>query len=227
VALLLDCLNAHSAAAISAPRLEDSAGVRQSSCFPFPGTARWLFENAPLSVWTRHVPFARQRSVSFRHGSASRQVPWVLGAAMLLRCGAVREVGGLDETYFMFYEEVDLCRKLARHGWGTYYVPNAAVMHVGAASTSQQSSAMLLQRIQSTIDYYDRHCTAGQRWLWTGLLRAKWAALLVRDAARLLVTADPTARRHLQDQQTVYRSALFTRAAAGAVTERAANSRSA
>ena len=211
VAQLAAYLEGHPTAAIAGPAILDENGAVQPSCFPFPGTHGWFWENAPLSYWTRRVPFARERSISWRRASSPRAVPWVLGAAMLLRRRAVLDAGGMDETYFLYYEEVDLCRRLAATAWETHYVPSAVIAHVGAASTSQQRSAALVRRFQSTLQYYDRHLTGPARRLWRTLVRTKWAALLIRDSAHLLILRDSARREEVRAQWRAYSAMTFAR----------------
>jgi len=211
IAQLAAYLDAHPDVAIAAPRLEDGTGATQTSCFPFPGTRGWLFENGPLTLWTRLVPWARERSVSFRTSLDSRAVPWALGAALFVRREAALAVGAFDESYFMYFEEVDLCYRLALAGWETHFVPAAVVMHVGGASTSQVRAEMLIQRFSSTIDYYRRHSSGLTRAFWTSLVRLRWVVRLVRDSAKLLVTVNPEKREHLRSERSAWWAASFAR----------------
>ncbi|HUG40846.1 MAG TPA: glycosyltransferase family 2 protein [Longimicrobiales bacterium] len=60
-------------------------------------------------------------------------VDWIEGCCMLLRPGAVEAVGGFDEAYFLYFEEIDLCHRLREAGWSVRVVPGAAVLHPKAA----------------------------------------------------------------------------------------------
>jgi GT2 family glycosyltransferase len=210
-AILARHLDDRPAAAIAAPRLIDDRGIPQISVFPFPGTSGWLLENAPLAALVRRLPAARVRSVSFRETPDARPVPWALGAALLMRRDAVLAVGGFDESYFMYYEEVDLCRRLAQAGHETLYVPGATIVHVGGASTGQQWTTMSIRRHQSAIDYYHRHLRGWRRVAWSGLLRVGWTAHLAAAAARGLVARDADARRQYAEQQTARWAAIRSR----------------
>ena len=211
IAQLTAYLDAHPEVAIAAPRLVDRTGVTQTSCFPFPGTRGWLFENGPLTVWTRLVPWARERSVSFHTGLDARAVPWALGAALCVRRAAALSVGAFDERYFMYFEEVDLCYRLAQAGWKTHFVPAALVMHLGGGSTSQVRTAMLIQRFRSTVDYYRRHSSGMTRVFWISMVRLRWLVRLVRDSARLLLTTNPKRRERLRHERSAWWGALFAR----------------
>jgi N-acetylglucosaminyl-diphospho-decaprenol L-rhamnosyltransferase len=63
-------------------------------------------------------------------------VDWVTGACFLVRRVAFDSVGGFDERYFMYVEEVDLCWRLARAGWRTGYESSARVLHLAGVSTA-------------------------------------------------------------------------------------------
>ena len=62
-------------------------------------------------------------------GSEPYPVDWIDGCCMLLRRSAVEEIGGLDERYFLYYEETDLCSRLSRAGWQIILVPEVEVLH--------------------------------------------------------------------------------------------------
>src|SRR5213076_1646573 len=76
----------------------------------------------PLPRWDGHEPCA---------------VDWVNGCAMMVRRSSFVEVGGFDEAFFMYAEEKDLCKRLARRGWQVWLVPCGAVVHYGESSTGE------------------------------------------------------------------------------------------
>ncbi|HEX9295319.1 MAG TPA: glycosyltransferase family 2 protein [Polyangiaceae bacterium] len=62
-------------------------------------------------------------------------VDWVAGASMMIRREVFSDVGLFDETFFLYFEETDFCRRAKQRGWSTYYVRRSAVAHIGGAST--------------------------------------------------------------------------------------------
>jgi N-acetylglucosaminyl-diphospho-decaprenol L-rhamnosyltransferase len=82
---------------------------------------------------------------------------------MLLRRSAFDAVGGFDPAYFMYFEDTDLCRRLAEAGWQSVYVPTAVVEHTGAHSTRRNRPAMLRAHHASAYRYLARQY-AGVRW---------------------------------------------------------------
>ena len=198
----------HARAAVIAPAILDAAGQRHASYFPFPGTLAWLLENAPLSWVVRRVPALVRRSVSLRQPDRPCRVPWVLGCAMLLRRDALAEVGGFDERYFLYFEEVDLCQRLAERGWEVHFAPGARVRHDGGASTSQQRTAALIRHYDSTLIYYRRYYHGARLAFWESAIHVKRLALLARDSARLVTKGDPSERRSLEEQREAWLDAI-------------------
>jgi len=62
-------------------------------------------------------------------------VDWICGASMMIRAAVLEAIGGLDEGYFLYFEETDFCLRARRAGFPTWYVPESRVMHVGGQST--------------------------------------------------------------------------------------------
>jgi GT2 family glycosyltransferase len=66
----------------------------------------------------------------------TRQLDFILGCALLIRAEVLKQIGLLDERFFVFYEEIDLCLRAKAAGWQVAIVPDAQILHVGGASTS-------------------------------------------------------------------------------------------
>jgi N-acetylglucosaminyl-diphospho-decaprenol L-rhamnosyltransferase len=86
-------------------------------------------------------------------------VDWVSGACMLIRRAAFDALGGFDPGYFMYAEEVDLCYRMRRAGWQTWYEPAAHVLHVGGASSSghrpaEREAALFCGRVRFFRTHY-------------------------------------------------------------------------
>ena len=193
-------MDRHPQAVVIGPLLRGPNGSVQQSYFPFPGTLAWLLENEPISWLLPYLPVARERFLCLTPPSAERVVPWVVGAALLIRRVAFEAVGGFDETFFMYFEEIDLCLRLrARHG-EVHFTPAGTVIHIGGASTSQFRKAMLVAHFRSSLRYYRRHCSAPARAFWTFLMRLKMVIRLARDSVRLVVESDPARRAVLLQQ---------------------------
>jgi N-acetylglucosaminyl-diphospho-decaprenol L-rhamnosyltransferase len=184
----------HPRAAIVGPRLQNPNGTLQRSAYPFPSAPDTLLGESGLHLAVRRVPGLRDRFLRTWSHDTSRQVPWVLGAALAIRRSAFEAVGGFDEGFFMYGEEVDLCRRLTAAGFEIRYEPAATVIHVGGASTSQRSTVMQREYVVSTRRYLLRHESPRSAARLLRVLRAATAARLARDGVRLALSRDPSER---------------------------------
>lgn len=199
-------LDAHPRVGMAGPLLLNPDGSTQASAFPFPGTLAWLVENDPVAPLLGLVPPLRRRTLRFAPPAVPAAVPWVLGAALAIRRAAFDAVGGFDPSFFMYFEEVDLARRLAAAGWETHLVPTAPVTHVGGASTSQVRIGMVVQHFRSTNLFYRRHYRGPRLAAWIAIMRAKMAARIARDAVALV--ARPAERPRLRERLAAWRAAL-------------------
>jgi GT2 family glycosyltransferase len=150
-------LDLHPRAAVVGPRLVNVDGTLQASCYPFPGTFQWLLDNDTLDQLIRHVPILQNRLLRTWPHTCVRVVPWVKGAALAIRREAFKAVGGFDESFFMYFEETDLCSRLIAAGWQVHFAPVTTVMHVGGASTRQYSTAMTVQYFTGLMQFLHKH----------------------------------------------------------------------
>jgi len=97
----------------------------------------------PTNPWTRRY---RQLDVD---PNRTRDVDWISGAALWLRRDALDDVGGWDERYFMYMEDVDLCLRLRRAGWRIAFEPAGEIVHVQGASTSKVPYRMIAEHHRS------------------------------------------------------------------------------
>ena len=138
VSALVQFMEQHPRAGISGSRLEDPDGTPQCSAHQMITPLSELIESArlrPLSrVFRRHVvspPLDATRT---------QQHDWVSGASFMVRREVFEQVGLLDDGYFLYFDEVDFCRRAALAGWETWYVPDSRVVHLEGQATgiSQQ-----------------------------------------------------------------------------------------
>jgi N-acetylglucosaminyl-diphospho-decaprenol L-rhamnosyltransferase len=146
------------------PRLDNHDGTLYPSAREFPklGDAighAFLVDVAPNNRFTR-----RYRMLDWDHREA-RRVDWVSGACFLARRVALDAVGGFDEAYFMYLEDVDLCWRLGRAGWRAGYEPTAGIMHVQGVSTARAPYRMVLAHHRSMLRFWWRSTTPSHRLL--------------------------------------------------------------
>jgi N-acetylglucosaminyl-diphospho-decaprenol L-rhamnosyltransferase len=138
-------LETHPQAGLVAPLLRNPDGSLQRSVRNFPTRWRLATEFWFLrKIAQRSELFNGFYAGSFAHDS-DRLVEWVMGAALLVRKQALAEIGGLDEDFFLFSEEVDLQYRLREAGWECWFTPAAEVTHVGGASHGNRLFKELLR----------------------------------------------------------------------------------
>lgn len=99
-------------------------------------------------------------------GGPALDVAYVYGALMAVRMEAVRQVGALDEDFFMYYEDADWCRRMRRAGWRVVVFTDLAVIHIGGASSQGVSAAAAAARyFRSELLFHRKH-HPGARYLW-------------------------------------------------------------
>lgn len=184
------------------PRLLNPDGSLQPSCHPTPTLAREFWRLFHLDAI---YPYARYPMHRWDQDTP-RRVDVIQGACLLLRRDALDQVGLLDEDYFMYSEEVDLCTRLRRAGWQIYWVPRAKVVHYGAQSTRQVADEMFLQLHRSKVLYFRKHCNNLTVRLYKLLL---FAAALARLAGHPVVwLAHPSRRQDILTLAGRYRQLI-------------------
>jgi len=138
------------------PRLRAADGKPARSCFYFPSLTRPYLNSA---VFRRlfgerfGLPYAWEHPC-LRDGGA---VDWLSGACLLLRREALAAAGALDERYFMYFEDTDLCRRLWRAGWQVVYWPAVEVVHEGGASARGHEGRLSVEHRRSALIYFSTH----------------------------------------------------------------------
>lgn len=178
LAELVSFLQAHPRCAIAGPKIFDARGRIAESCGEFD---TWIGAFLRSSAWGEWPPLRRYANGAklraWDYGSP-RQVDLVIGAAMLLRRCVFEELGGFDERYFMYHEEVDLAKRVADAGYETWFVPSAQAEHVGEGSSRGKSVEGYKQRSRRA--YWVKH--HGRLWYYTLA-----AALIARYVLMLAV----------------------------------------
>ena len=132
VLALAQFLSAHPRAGAVGSRFEHEDGTPWQIAFRFPTPLSELESGAGLGVLSRLL---KDHSVARELGLVPEQVDWLSGASMMMRREVLESVGGFDETYFLYFEETDLCLRIKSAGWEIWYVPDSRVMHIRGQST--------------------------------------------------------------------------------------------
>jgi hypothetical protein len=93
-----------------------------------------------------------------------RDVDWALGASMMFRAEALRQVGYFDEGFRLYCEDIDLCYRLWKNGWAVYYYPEAIVIHDHQANSDKRLLSLhTFWHYQSMLRYFYKHGVSGFR----------------------------------------------------------------
>ena len=163
ISALAAALAAHPEAAAAAPRLVDGAGRAELSFGWSISPVGELQQKIAGALYNRRVgPVVRWVERATR---APGEREWASGAALLVRRSDLEKVGLLDERYFMYTEDVDLCVQLRRRGRKILFVPQAEIRHLRGRSAARNPATERLRR-RSQMAYYEKHHP-----LWLPLLR--------------------------------------------------------
>jgi GT2 family glycosyltransferase len=151
--MLLDFMETELHIGLVGAQLLNADGSLQTSCYPAPTLLRELWRLFHLDSL---YPYGTYRMTDWEL-TKPRQVDALLGACLLIRRRVLDEVGMLDEDYFMYSEEIDLCYRVRQAGWPIYWVPQAQIVHYGGQSTQQVPSKMFLHLYRSKLRYFRKH----------------------------------------------------------------------
>ncbi|HSA99737.1 MAG TPA: glycosyltransferase family 2 protein [Anaerolineales bacterium] len=138
VKALVEFMEGHTQAGIAGSLLENRDGGVECSAHRIHSPLSELDAGARLGLLSRLL---RRYVVSESPATEAHLCDWVSGASMIVRREVLEQVGLMDEGYFLYFEEVDFCRRAQRAGWECWYVPESRVMHLEGASTDIRATA--------------------------------------------------------------------------------------
>jgi N-acetylglucosaminyl-diphospho-decaprenol L-rhamnosyltransferase len=139
---LLDYGTQHPELAILGPQILDDDGSRYPSARSFPSLRNGIGHALFANIW-KNNPWSHSYKQDRIETNEPRTVGWVSGAFMCIRTSAYTDLGGFDERYFMYFEDVDLCLRAHNKNMSIAYVPSAVIEHSGAHSTQSNKPQML------------------------------------------------------------------------------------
>lgn len=167
------------------PALLNTDGTVYPSARALPSLAQGAGHALLVKVWPGN-PWTRAYRAQHEQAGDQREAGWLSGACLLLRRSAFEEVGGFDDGYFMFFEDVDLGERLGRAGWANVYVPQARVTHVGGTSWRARPARMISAHHASAARYVARRYP--HVWQWPVRV-AVTAGLRLRERSELRAAA--------------------------------------
>ncbi|MGH9011167.1 MAG: glycosyltransferase family 2 protein, partial [Acidimicrobiia bacterium] len=144
------------------PRLHNPDGSVYPSARQIPSLVDAVGHGLLFFVWPDN-PFTGRYRETGADPARPRDVDWVSGAAIWLRRAALDDVGGWDERYFMYVEDVDLCWRLRRACWRVAYEPAGTVEHLLGISTASRPYRMIAEHHRSLLRFASVRFTGPRR----------------------------------------------------------------
>jgi GT2 family glycosyltransferase len=161
---MVDCLDGDPEIGAVGCKQWTGDGQLYQSCFPFPSIRDHLIH---ASLFRTCAP-AWQGTLAARQAidcTKSQDVDWINGACLMVRRDLMRAFGGLDEGYFMYFEDVDLCRALHQRGYHVRHLADADIVHFIGRSGERDRTRLNLVWEFSRIRYVEKHFPRCKRWL--------------------------------------------------------------
>ncbi|GCE78158.1 glycosyltransferase [Cellulomonas biazotea] len=153
----------HPRAGALGPALLNPDGSVYPSARALPSLTQGAGHALLVKVWPGN-PWTKAYRAQHERAGEARTAGWLSGACLLLRRTAFEAVGGFDDGYFMFFEDVDLGERLGRAGWDNLYVPQAQVTHVGGTSWRERPARMISAHHASAARYVSRRYPHAYQW---------------------------------------------------------------
>ncbi len=174
IGILVEFLDQHPHYGFAGSYIYGTDGAPHETAFRFPsalGELEGAIRFGPVSK------LLKKYQVPIGIPPASCDVDWLAGASLLMRVKTLQEVGVFDETFFLYFEETDLCLRAKRLGWPTRYLLESKVAHVGSASTGMKKWQRIpTYWLDSRRHYFSKNHGAPY-FAWATLLRVVGGAL--------------------------------------------------
>lgn len=156
-------MDEHPDVGISGPRLLNPDGSDQASCYRFPKLYTPALRRMPLGRidWVR--AYNDHYTMSDHDRSRETDVDWILGAALMIRRSAMNAFGAFDPSFFLYFEDTDICRRAWEHGFRVTYTPAAKCTHYharGSVTTwpwEALTNKVTRIHIKSAVQYFWKH----------------------------------------------------------------------
>ena len=150
-------LRANPAAGVVGPQLRYPDGTVQSSRRRFPTFLTALLESTILQQWFPRNRWLARYYVADVPDSITQDVDWLMGACFMLRRSLFTQLGGFDESFFMYSEELDWMRRIKSAGWRIVFLPGAVVIHHEGKSSEQVAPLRHIRFQTSKIRYFYKY----------------------------------------------------------------------
>ncbi len=165
---LVDFCDAHPDAGMVGPRVQNGDGSLQRSCRGFPSVGNMFCRAFALDVmFPKARIFGGYLMPHWAHDKV-KTVDILSGCFWVARAQALKKVGLLDESFFMYGEDMDWCKRFWKGGWKLYFVPDAEAIHYGGASSANSPVRFFIEKQRADLQYWKKHHSwpAQQAYFW-------------------------------------------------------------
>ena len=155
---MIDFMDSRRKVGICGPKMTDQKGNLQFSCRSFPSYLTAI--SSSQSVMHRIFPgnfLSQKYLLKEKDHSQTGEVDWVSGSCLLAKRGILEKVGLLDERFYMYVEDVDLCYRAKMAGFSVCYFPKVVVIHHIGKGTKKRKIDMLVEHHRSMYHFYNKH----------------------------------------------------------------------
>lgn len=199
----------HPRAAMAGAKLIAPDGKTQPSARQFPSLLNEVLVLSGMAAKFPHSKFFGRFDRTWADEDRPAQVDWVPGAFAIMRPEAMKQVGYFDERFFLYYEEVDLCRRLSERKWQIWYQPQIVIQHIGGESSktvekaeiSSSGSQLVLWRMRSALLYYRKHHGWFSAWM-LSKIETMWH-LLRGNKAKLQKQSQTNEKKAAESQRII------------------------
>lgn len=180
---MVACLDQHQDIGAVGCKQWTGEGQLYQSCFPFPSIRDHLRYAACFQLIAPRAQAAVAASQAM-DCTKSQDVDWINGACLMVRQDLMAQCGGLDESYFMYFEDVDLCRGLRQRGYRVRHLAEADIMHLIGRSSERDRARLNLEWEFSRIRYVEKHFPPVKRWIMKAWIAGGALVRLLRALGR-------------------------------------------
>ncbi|MFH1458889.1 MAG: glycosyltransferase family 2 protein [Candidatus Omnitrophota bacterium] len=144
------------------PKLINQDLSLQMSVHSYPKLLDIIFDKTHLAYFFPKSKILTRFQMSYWNHEQMREVDWMSGACLMVRKTVIENIGLLDERFFMFCEDIDLCLRIKQAGWKNIYVPDACVLHLKGKSSPQLEGKAPVVSWVSLVKYWAKHKGKGK-----------------------------------------------------------------
>lgn len=155
--ILVKFMDSNEDVGVCGPKLLNPDGSTQDSVRCFPSFRGALHRHTAFKFLGIFKGEYRKWLMNDFNNDKQIDVDQVMGAALMVRKSATEQVGVMDERFFMYYEEVDLCYRIKKAGWRIIYKPEAVITHIGGSSSGQIPVSKRIMAMTSLLKFFRKH----------------------------------------------------------------------